>query len=75
MAKSRKIRSIKIKVKDAAFHNTVRFGFRLVAGPLTFLLWALTSSTTFGCSGRGPGVHWQRACPHAIVAVNYLIFN
>lgn len=29
------------KVKDAAFHNTVRFGFRLVAGPLTFLLWAL----------------------------------
>ena len=41
MAKSRKIRSIKIRVKDAAFHNTVRFGFRLVAGPLTFLLWAL----------------------------------
>lgn len=29
------------KVRDRAFHNTVRFGFRLVAGPLTFLLWAL----------------------------------
>lgn len=29
------------KVKDAAFHNTVRFGFRLVAGPLTVLLWAV----------------------------------
>ena len=41
MAKSRKIRPIKIKVKDAAFHNTVRFGFRLVASPLTILLWAL----------------------------------
>ena len=31
----------KHKVKDRAFHNTVRYGFRLIGGPLTFLLWAV----------------------------------
>lgn len=31
----------KYKVKDRAFHNTVRFGARLLLGPLTFLLWAV----------------------------------
>lgn len=29
------------KVKDRAFHNTVRFGARLLLGPLTFLLWTI----------------------------------
>lgn len=31
----------KHKVKDRAFHNTVRYGFRLLGGPLTFILWAV----------------------------------
>ena len=29
------------KVKDPAFHNTVRFGCRLLLGPVTFLLWTV----------------------------------
>ena len=29
------------KVKDRAFHNTVRFGCRLLLGLLTFILWAV----------------------------------
>ena len=29
------------KVKDRAFHNTVRFGCRLLLGPLTFILWTV----------------------------------
>ena len=28
------------KVKDRAFHNTVRFGFRLLGGPVTFIIWS-----------------------------------
>ena len=29
------------KVKDRAFHNTVRYGFRLLMGPLTFIIWTV----------------------------------
>ena len=29
------------KVKDRAFHNTVRFGCRLLLGPLTLIIWAV----------------------------------
>lgn len=29
------------KVKDRAFHNTVRYGCRLLLGPLTFIIWAV----------------------------------
>ena len=29
------------KVKDRAFHNTVRFGLRLVGGPITFIIWGV----------------------------------
>lgn len=29
------------KVKDRAFHNTVRFGFKLILFPLVFALWAI----------------------------------
>ena len=29
------------KVRDRAFHNTVRFGVRLLLGPLTFIIWAV----------------------------------
>lgn len=31
----------KHKVKDRAFHNTVRFGSRLLLGPITFVIWAV----------------------------------
>ena len=31
----------KHKVKDNAFHNTVRFGCRLVGGPLTLMIWTV----------------------------------
>ena len=31
----------KHKVKDRAFHNTVRFGARLLLGPVTFIIWAI----------------------------------
>lgn len=31
----------KHKVKDRAFHNTVRFGCRLVGTPITFIIWAV----------------------------------
>ncbi|MBR4775724.1 MAG: 1-acyl-sn-glycerol-3-phosphate acyltransferase [Bacteroidales bacterium] len=29
------------KVKDRAFHNTVRYGFRLLMGPITFIIWTV----------------------------------
>jgi hypothetical protein len=29
------------KVKDRAFHNTVRFGFKLILSPIVFALWAV----------------------------------
>lgn len=31
----------KHKVKDRAFHNTVRFGARMLLGPVTFVVWAV----------------------------------
>ena len=31
----------KRKVKDRAFHNTVRFGFKLILSPIVFALWAV----------------------------------
>ena len=31
----------KYKVKDHAFHNTVRFGCRLIGTPIVFILWAV----------------------------------
>ena len=31
----------KKKVKDRAFHNTVRYGCRLLLGPLTLIIWAV----------------------------------
>ena len=31
----------KKKVKDRAFHNTVRYGLRLLGGPITFIIWAI----------------------------------
>lgn len=34
------------KVKDRAFHNTVRYGFRLLGIPLLFIIWALVFAFT-----------------------------
>lgn len=56
----------KFKVKDRAFHNTVRFGCRLIGGPVTFIIWAVVFFLLFP---------WSLACALLLLFfISYSVF-